>query len=146
MGAPGFLSREERALGGICWVLIRFFFLEYFSVLLAVLGTPSRMTWLESDSDFSSYFFFLPPRRSPLVLERKSLIFLLLSPWIGVEAAYTFSLSLSRSLSRYLMLMIFSVLAVSGFPRDGLFPVVVVPLVFEDLRKELFLVEGSVGS
>lgn len=43
-GLFGFLSKEERALGGICCVLMRFFFLEYFYVLLAVLGMPSMMT------------------------------------------------------------------------------------------------------
>jgi hypothetical protein len=36
----GFLSSEDRAFGGICCVFIRFFFLEYFYVLFAVLGTP----------------------------------------------------------------------------------------------------------
>jgi hypothetical protein len=66
---------------------MRFFFLEYFYVLLAVLGMPSRITWLESDSDFSSSFF-LRPSSSPLVLDRKSLIFFPFSP------CSTFSFSL----------------------------------------------------
>lgn len=42
------------------------------------------------------------------------------------------------------MCMVFSVLAVSGLLKAGLFPDG--GLVLDDLRKELFLVEGSVGS
>jgi hypothetical protein len=122
----GFLSREDRAFGGICWVFMRFFFLEYFSVLLAVFGMPSMMTWLDSDSDFSYSFFLRPPRRSPLVFDRKSFIFLLLSPLVSTFSFY---------------LMIFSVFAVYTFPTDCR-----PALVFDDFKKELFFVEGSVGS
>ena len=68
-----FLSKLERALGGMFWVFTRFFF-EYFSVLLAVFATGC-ITWLDSDSDFSYNLCFLAIN-SPFVFDRKSLIFL----------------------------------------------------------------------
>lgn len=42
--------------------------------------------------------------------------------------------------------MVFSVLAVSGLVKDCLFPPDKGGLALDDLRNELFLVEGSVGS
>ena len=124
-----FLSKLERALGGMFWVFTRFFF-EYFSVLLAVFATGC-ITWLDSDSDFSYNLCFLAIN-SPFVFDRKSLIFL------HYSSGFYFSF--------YLSLICFSVLEVSTLTLFVLFCTEMLFLALEDLRKELFLVEGSVGS
>lgn len=80
------------------------------------------MTWLAYDSDFSSSFF-LRPTISPLVLERKSLMRLL-----STSSTLSFSL------------MIFSVL--DGSTLDA---VLAMGLFLAGFKKELFLVDGSVG-
>lgn len=79
------------------------------------------MTWLLSDYDLS-YYFLARPINSPFVLERKSLIFLLSTSSFYLIIFYVFT----------------------GYLAKDCFWGCT--FAFDDFRKELFLVDGSVGS